>query len=188
MNSSLKSWWGLWLVALGWLALAMEVRGAEFVAARLDGITDTGNVMAYVLPVTALGLTAYFKDGEGAWELTESATITMAVTFGLKYSIHSRRPDSEPHSFPSGHAAITFSSAEFLRKRYGWKFGVPAYIFASFVGYTRVRAHVHYTRDVVAGAVIGVATTYFATTPYHGWQVEPKLSAEYLGLKLSRRF
>ena len=161
--------------------MAVEVRGADFVQARIDGMTNTGDVMAYVLPATALGLTAYFKDGEGAWEFTESATITMAVTFGLKYAIHSRRPNGEPHSFPSGHAAITFSSAEFLRKRYGWKYGVPAYVFASLVGYSRVRAHVHYFRDVAAGAAIGMATTYFATKPYHGWQIQPELDAGYRG-------
>lgn len=178
----------LWFMPLFWLTVAVEARGADFVQARIDGLTDTGDVAAYVLPAAALGLTAYFKDGEGAWEFSESATITMAVTFGLKYSIHSRRPTGELHSFPSGHAAITFSSAEFMRKRYGWKVGVPAYIFASFVGYTRIHAHEHYFRDVAAGAAIGMLTTYIVSMPYEGWHIQPVLNSSYRGLSVSRDF
>jgi len=32
---------------------------------------------------------------------------------------------------PSGHTAISFSPAEFLRKRYGWEWGLPGYAAAS---------------------------------------------------------
>jgi membrane-associated phospholipid phosphatase len=144
--------------------------------------------MAYVLPATALGLTAFHKDGEGALELSESVAISMAITFGLKYSIHSSRPTGDPHSFPSGHATITFSSAEFMRKRYGWKFGAPAYLLASFVGYSRVRAHEHYFRDVAAGAIVGIGTAYLISSSYHGWQIQPEWSARQRSIRLSREF
>jgi membrane-associated phospholipid phosphatase len=179
--------WPRWITLLS-LVASVEVRGADFVKARIDGFTDTGNVMAYVLPAAALGLTVCYKDGEGAWDFSESAAITMSITVALKYAIHTRRPNGEPHSFPSGHSAITFSSAEFMRKRYGWKFGAPAYIFASVVGYSRVRAHVHYFRDVAAGAVIGVATTCIVSKPYHGWYIQPELEGAYRGLRVSRDF
>ena len=75
-----------------------------------------------------------------------------------------------------------------MRKRYGWEYGVPAYIFASFVGYSRVRAHEHYFRDVAAGAAIGIATTYIVSKPYHGWNIQPELGAGYRGLRVSRDF
>ena len=176
------------LIWLLWLVAALNARATDFVQARIDGFTNTGDVMAYVLPATALGLTAYFKDAEGAWEFSGSAAITMAATFGLKYAVHSQRPNGDPHSFPSGHAAITFSSAEFLRKRYGWKYGVPAYAFASLVGYSRVRAHVHYFRDVAAGAAIGIATTYIVSKPFHGWQIQPAVAARCRGFTASRDF
>jgi membrane-associated phospholipid phosphatase len=177
-----------WRILVPLLVLTVPVRATDFVRARLDGLTDTGNIMAYVLPVTALGLTAFHKDGEGALEVGESVTISMAITFGLKYSIHSTRPTGDPHSFPSGHATITFSSAEFMRKRYGWTFGAPAYLLASFVGYSRVRAHVHYFRDVAAGAAIGIGTAYFMSSSYHGWQIQPEWSARRRGIMLSREF
>ena len=184
----MKSRPGLWLVSLCGLLLAVEVRGTDFVQARIDGITNTGDVMAYVLPAAAFGLTADYRDGEGAREFGKSAAITMAVTFGLKYAINARRPNGDPHSFPSGHAAITFASAEFMRQRYGWKFGVPAYIFASFVGYSRVRAHQHYFRDVAAGAVIGIFTTNRVSRPFQGWQIQPTLKTGFRGVSMSREF
>ncbi len=168
--------------------VATELQAKDFVEARLDGLTHTGDVLAYFLPATALGMTAYFKDREGAWEFAESAGITMAITVGLKYAINARRPTGEPYSFPSGHSAITFSSAEFLRKRYGWKCGVPAYVFASFVGYSRVRANVHYFRDVAAGAAIGIVTTHIVSTPFKAWHIQPVLEANYRGFRVSRDF
>lgn len=177
-----------WFIPLLAFTLAGQLLATDFVQARIDGLTNTGDVMAYILPATALGLTAYYRDGDGAWQFSESAAITMAVTFGLKYTVNARRPNGDPHSFPSGHAAITFASAEFMRTRYGWKFGAPAYLLASFVGYSRVRAHEHYVRDVVAGAAIGVATSHLMTKPFQSWVIQPDLRAGYRGVRLSREF
>jgi membrane-associated phospholipid phosphatase len=179
---------GRWFLPILLLLAVVEVRGTDFVQARIDGLTNTGDVMAYILPATALGLTVYYKDGEGAREFSESAAITMAVTFGLKYVVNARRPNGDPYSFPSGHAAITFCSAEFLQVRYGWKFGVPAYLFASFVGYSRIYAHEHYFRDVAAGAAIGVVTTHLVTRPFQGWQLQPEIRAGYRGVRASMDF
>lgn len=177
-----------WFMVVLCLGAALPGRATDFVQARIDGLTNTGDVMAYVLPVAAAGLTAYFRDEEGAWQLGESVAITMAATVGLKYSVSARRPNGDPHSFPSGHAAITFSSAEFMRKRYGWHYGAPAYLLAALVGASRVRAHEHYVRDVVGGATIGFVTTYFVTTPYHGWHFSPTLAGRNRGLKMSRQY
>jgi hypothetical protein len=93
----MKTFLRLSLIPIFSLLVAAPVRGTDFVQSRIDGLTNTGDVMAYILPATAFGLTAYFKDGEGAWEFGESAAITMAVTFGLKYAVHSRRPNGDPH-------------------------------------------------------------------------------------------
>ncbi len=184
----MKSPLPLWLIPLLCLALPPGLRAVDFVPVLTDTVTNVGNVMAYVLPAVAFGTTAWFKDGEGAIQVTESMAITAVVTVGLKYSVRARRPNGDPYSFPSGHAAFAFASAEFLRKRYGWQYGAPAYVFASFVGYSRVRAHEHYTRDVLAGAAIGAASSYFMTTPYHGWSVQPEFSPGSTRLLLSRSF
>ncbi len=184
----MQSFTGRWPLLFFTLWLTLEARGADFVQARLDGLTNTGDVMAYALPATALGLTAYYKDGEGALQFGKAAAISMVLTFGLKYSVRARRPTGELYSFPSGHATITFSSAEFMRKRYGWQFGAPAYLLSAFVGYSRVRAHQHYARDVIAGAAIGMGTTFLLSTRYRDWNIQPEIGPQQRGIRLSRSF
>ncbi len=117
-----------------------------------DWIQSSGDVLQFVLPVTAGGLTLAYQDGPGALQLGESLAVTLGVTYALKYSINERRPNGGSESFPSGHTSISFSAAEFMRKRYGWEYGVPAYALASFVAYSRVESREHYAHDVIAGA------------------------------------
>ena len=101
-------------------------------AARGAGATElSGDVLQFALPAAALGLTAWYEDRTGAIEFAESAAATLAVTYTLKYTVSERRPNGGAHSFPSGHTSISFASAEFMRKRYGWEYGVPAYAAAS---------------------------------------------------------
>ena len=118
----------------------------------------------------------------------ESLAITAGVTYALKYGIDERRPDGGNQSMPSGHSSISFSSAEYLRKRYGWEYGVPAYAAASFVAYSRVESREHHPQDVIAGAGIGILSSYIFTKPYKGWKVEADAGEKYYGIRLSRSF
>jgi membrane-associated phospholipid phosphatase len=151
-------------------------------------VQSIGDVLQIVLPTTAAGMTLYYKDREGSLQLGESLALTMGVTYALKYSINAERPNGGGQSFPSGHTSASFSSAEFIRKRYGWEFGVPAYALATFVGYSRVESKQHYTRDVVAGAAIGVLSSYLFTKPYHGWDVQLDGDSKGGSVKLTHPF
>jgi membrane-associated phospholipid phosphatase len=151
-----------------------------------DVIKNFGDVLIYVVPSFAIGMTFGAKDYEGLKQFSESAVVGMGIVTTLKYTVHSTRPNGETQSFPSGHAAITFLSAEFLRKHYGWQYGLPAYVVATYVAYSRVQAHEHYIRDVVAGAAIGFASSYFITKPYYGWNIRPVAGQAYLGMQLNR--
>jgi len=155
------------------------------VDARADGIEKAGDILQVVLPATAAGMTLIYKDSEGALQFGESAGLTLGVTFGLKYAVQETRPNGGSNSFPSGHTSISFSSAEFIRKRYGWEYGVPAYVAATFVGWSRVESREHYTMDVVAGAAIGVGSSYLFTKPYKGWRVQAEFDGKYYGMRLS---
>src|SRR6266480_3533820 len=153
-----------------------------------DRIELAGDVLQYLLPATAAGLTLGYKDGKGALQFGESAALTLGVTYGLKYSIDEKRPNGRRHSFPSGHSSISFSAAEVMRKRYGWEYGIPAYAAASFVAYSRVEAREHYPHDVLAGAAIGIVSSYIFTRPYKGWHVQADAANGYFGIRLSRNW
>lgn len=151
-----------------------------------DGIATAGDILQIALPITAAGLTLAHWDGEGALQFGESAAMTLGVTYALKYAVNETRPDGGQQSFPSAHTSISFSAAEFMRKRYGWGYGVPAYALASFVAYSRVEAREHYPHDVIAGAAIGIASSYIFTKPYKGWHVQAEADGKYWGIRLSR--
>ena len=158
------------------------------VAQAGDGIQTAGDVLQFVLPATAGALTLGHKDGPGAVQLGESLGVTLGVTYALKYSLDTTRPNGSHYSMPSGHTSISFSSAEFMRKRYGWEYGVPAYAAASFVAYSRVESNQHYPKDVIAGAGIGIVSSYIFTKPYKGWKVEAQAGGGYYGLTVSRNW
>jgi membrane-associated phospholipid phosphatase len=149
-------------------------------------IESAGDVLMIILPASAAGLTLFFKDGQGTLQLGESAALALGVTFGLKSIIDEQRPNGEPRSFPSGHASISFASAEFMRIRYGWKYGLPAYLLASFVAYSRVESNQHYTHDVMAGAAIGILSSTLFTRPYEGWNIQAEADHNYFGIRFSR--
>jgi membrane-associated phospholipid phosphatase len=150
-----------------------------------DSIETAGDVLLIILPATAAGLTVGFKDTKGALQFGESAALTLGATYGLKYAIKEERPNGGDHSFPSAHTSISFASAEFMRKRYGWKYGIPAYAAALFVAYSRVEARQHHTHDVLAGAAIGIGSSYLFTRAYEGWNIQPEAGHKYYGMRLS---
>jgi membrane-associated phospholipid phosphatase len=155
------------------------------VSAATD-IETAGNVLVYVLPVVTAGLLAGQRDTEGALQFGESFGLALSVTQLLKITVDETRPNGGPYSFPSGHTSASFSCAEFLRRHYGWRAGLPAYLAATFVGYSRVESQNHYTHDVVAGAAIGIISSSIFTTPYQGWQVGLSADHDSLGVTLSR--
>ncbi len=151
-----------------------------------DRTQSAGDILQVALPVSAVGLTFGYKDSEGTLQFAKSAGVTTAVTYALKYALPDDRPNGGKHAFPSGHTSISFASAEFIRKRYGSEYGVPAYVVASFVGYSRVESHQHYTDEVFAGAAIGILSSYAVTTPYRNWTIQEEADGKYYGLRFSR--
>ncbi len=149
----------------------------------------TGDMLQVGVPLVALGLT-YLLDGDAAssskWNpyvpagapgfdfmrLTGSPRHDLALvvarteltTYSLKYGVDAERPNGGQGSFPSGHTSVAFAGAEFIRKEYGIWWGIPAYLTAGYVGWSRVISNNHYPRDVLAGAAIGIMSNHdFAT-------------------------
>lgn len=77
----------------------------------------------------------------------------------LKVIVNTDRPSTEVedgrYGFPSFHAASSFAMASVLNEYYGWQVGVPAYLMAGLVGWTRIDARHHDLSDVMFGAAMG---------------------------------
>lgn len=128
-------------------------------------LKKTGDYLRIILPVSALSTSFILNDKNGKKQFAKSFIATQLITFGLKTVIHKPRPDlSNNNSFPSGHTSTVFQSAAFIQKRYGWEYGIPAYVLAGVTGYSRINAKKHDYWDVFAGAVIGISSSYLFTT------------------------
>ncbi len=129
----------------------------------------SGDVLVVALPALALGSTFIWDDeSDGTLQFTKSFIATSATVYVMKLLIDKERPSGESlNSFPSGHTAISFASAAFFQKRYGWKVGVPAYALAAYVGYSRIKSDKHDKWDVLAGALIGAGFSYLFTKKYN---------------------
>ena len=155
-------------------------------ASAIGDIELAGDVLEIALPVAAGGTSVGLRDWPGTLQLAESVGFSTATTVALKYGLNTRRPNGGNQSFPSEHASLSFSAAEFVRKRYGWQFGVPAYAAASFVAYSRVESGQHHEYDVIGGAAIGIISSFIFTRPYKGWHVNTEAGPGLHGLFLSR--
>lgn len=185
------------LFSISRIALALLICcGMLTNAGAADNIQASGNVLQIALPALALGASLGHRnevdgslwDRNGTLQFGESAALTLGVTYALKYSVNEKRPNGGSHSFPSGHTSISFSSAEFLRERYGWKWGMPAYAAASWVAYSRVESRQHRVQDVIAGAGIGILSSRIFTKPFKGLTVQTQAGGGYYGFTLSGKW
>jgi len=143
-----------------------------------ETVKTSGDVVLFALPMAAVGATFIHKDKKGTWQFTKGFLVNGVVSYGLKALINKERPDgSNTNSFPSGHTSITFQSASFIQRRYGWKYGIPAYLLSSFTGFSRLNADKHDIVDVLAGAALGIGSTYLFTTPYQKEHMELSFSS-----------
>jgi membrane-associated phospholipid phosphatase len=127
-----------------------------------------GDYLQILLPVTAMTAAFLEEDEkmEAVWQFGKSFSTTIATTHLLKHLVQKPRPVGDNLSFPSGHTAASFAGASFIQKRYGWKYGIPAYVAASYVGWSRVAAEQHYSEDVIAAAALAIYVNEYFVTPW----------------------
>ena len=133
-----------------------------------------GDFLAVSIPLSAYAATLYLDDKEGQYQFYRSYGAAMVTTMVFKYTVREKRPDSDTRdSFPSGHTSSAFAGAAFIHRRYGLQYALLPYLGALFTGYSRVHAHRHYTRDVIAGALIGMAAGWYLVDPSKRLSVTP---------------
>ena len=108
-------------------------------------------------------------------DLLRAQILASGLTVGLKYATQRERPDgSSPHSFPSGHASITFATATVIERHLGWRYSVLGYTIASYVAASRLHDNRHWLSDVVFGSAVGAIGG--RTVTQHGrnvWTMTP---------------
>ncbi|KAB2826316.1 phosphatase PAP2 family protein [Aliivibrio finisterrensis] len=154
-----------------------------------DMAADIGTVG---IPVIAGSIALYKEDYDGFWMFAKGAAYTLVATQALKYTVKEERPNGEDNlSFPSGHSSSAFQGASYLQFRYGWEYGLPAYIGAGLVGYSRVENEHHYWRDVIAGAVLATTIQYLVTDKYidsNQVMIVPVINQDQVGIAASFSF
>jgi membrane-associated phospholipid phosphatase len=94
-----------------------------------------------------------------SYDATQAMLVNGVSTEILKKAATRTRPDgSNRRSFPSGHTSSAFALATVAKRHYGWKAGVPSYLAASAIGFSRIERSKHHLSDVVAGATLGIIT------------------------------
>jgi membrane-associated phospholipid phosphatase len=111
------------------------------------------------------------------WEVVEFVGISLlaVLVMGIKFIVRRRRPEGEwggiyrntdPHSFPSGHAARAFLIAVIGSALGPPWLGIVLWIWAPLVALARVAMGVHYLSDVVAGAILGIVVAVIGLAVY----------------------
>ncbi|GAB4504431.1 MAG: phosphatase PAP2 family protein [Anaerolineales bacterium] len=92
-------------------------------------------------------------------------SVLAVMVMTLKFIIRRRRPEGEwggiyrntdPHSFPSGHAARSFLIAVVVTALGPTWLAIILWLWAPLVSLARVAMGVHYLSDILAGAMTGV--------------------------------
>lgn len=173
--------------------LLLATFGMSCRAQSRDAVNTSTDIAMFAPAAVGAGAALIKGDYKGLLQLGESLVASVAVSYALKYTVKKERPDgSDSHSFPSNHTGFSFAGATFLQKRYGWQWGVPAYIVSGYVAWGRVYAKRHDVWDVLAGAAIGTASGLLFTTPFakkHDVVLSPTVNSEgNCGIYFSMKF
>ena len=149
------------------------------------------------MPITVIGIWShgFFKKDEtmmrNGYRSAATIGLAIALSMGLKYVVNRPRPfveypnsiikrdDVGPYSFPSGHTASAFATATTISLSYKkWYVTIAAYVYAGFVGYSRMRLGVHYPSDVLGGIVAGIGSGLLV------WKLDRLLTTTHSGANI----
>lgn len=132
-----------------------------------EAVELSTDIAMFAPAAVSAGVALFEGDYKGLLQLGEALATSVAVSYALKYTVKKERPDgSDFHSFPSNHTGFSFAGATFLQKRYGWKWGVPAYLVSGYIAWGRIYSKRHDIWDVLAGAAIGIGSGFLFTTSF----------------------
>lgn len=128
-----------------------------------QGIRNLGEAQFQIAGLLLYRGIALYNEDEFDRNLSQSLlsafTITGLSTLAIKAIANTDRPTDSfsngEYGFPSYHTASSFAIASVLDEYYGTKVGLPSYILAGLVGWSRIDEREHDLSDVVFGAALG---------------------------------
>lgn len=145
---------------------------------QLDGVmrlmTESAYPVSAVVPAAELAAGLYRHDRRlvnHSLQTVAALGVNYVVVFSLKSAVKRTRPyitypylqpydHNKDASFPSGHTSFAFSTATSLYLAFPrWYVAVPAYVWASLAGYSRLHLGMHYPTDVLCGAIAGAGSS-----------------------------
>jgi membrane-associated phospholipid phosphatase len=150
-------------------------------------VVSDGVLPVYAASNAAVLVVGYANNDDllirSGYKMAVAQLTNLVFTEGIKRTVRNKRPydcypgdiicNYKPHgfSFPSGHTSHAFCTATSLtlatRK---WYVAVPAYAYASFVAYSRMRLGAHFPGDVLIGMALGIGTSLLT------WQADQWLN------------
>ena len=146
-------------------------RRSRFLYHVLPWVTHLGSHFAVILFVLLSWITT--KQSRVLFGLLLLYAIQSFIIYFLKFIVRRQRPLSAKEikirvskgpgeiidpSFPSAHTTFSFMMATLLAFCFP-RYQVIFFVFAGFIGWTRVYLGLHYPTDVIAGAILGYGIT-----------------------------
>jgi membrane-associated phospholipid phosphatase len=130
-----------------------------------DALSVVGNTGTQVAGMALLYGYAYHQRDDELMDFTRllvrNYTMTGLSTLVIKGVANTSRPSENwvggHFGFPSAHTATSFAIAATIEEYYGPEAGIPAYLTAGLIGWSRIDKRDHDLSDVVFGAVLGYA-------------------------------
>jgi undecaprenyl-diphosphatase len=166
----------------GFILTSMDMKSILDIDSRLSkdmGVAEKPGLLRTVAVIFAhsgdswfwgIALLGLWLLGSSFWKqwavvLLASIALLALLVFPLKQLIRRRRPEglwgmiyrkTDPHSFPSGHAARAFLIAVLATGMGPAWLAIVLWIWAPLVAVARVAMGVHYLSDIVGGFVLGI--------------------------------
>jgi membrane-associated phospholipid phosphatase len=135
-------------------------------------ISNTAEPLCVAVPISMYALSLINNNQhlkKKAYQLVASLAVNAVATEGFKIIVNRDRPfvtypstvfpistDEKNKSMPSGHTSFSFTTATSVYLMYPkWYVALPAFAWATSVGYSRMYLGLHYPSDVLMGAVVG---------------------------------